>query len=286
MIKIDENFKPIVPSRKQKNNEPSQKRAIPKEGRLPVASSWNPDHRVRNYPWDNTRKTETFSINKVGKAGGESNKTSTMRSIASIQHHKSQEKQLASRKKTIKFSGTKKDEVIFEDKEGSIGSERTKKQKNPNSLSTTLKIDQINSVESSDASAILEEILGDESNHLMAKRNMGCTRSNNIHRSFSQSSDPIFKSCRELSSSEYAKKKASKHSRNISLYNQALSITRQKNRSNERSSLTTDNDVPFKGSAVEWKVRKNAQKIKRSSLEWGKRGYKFGCALTKEVLKE
>ena len=281
IIKVDDNFKPMAPITTQKISEESQKRAISK-GRLPVASSWNPENRVRNNPWNNAQKSETFAMDKVR---GESNNNKTMlRSKAWTQHHESRLKRSegnqcldqTSRNMGMKFLGTR-------DNKCDLDSETTKKQKNPNSGSAALKMDQISSVESSDASAILEEILGDKSNRLMVKPNMGgCARSNNIQRSFSQTSDPIFKSCRESSSLEYSKKKTLKKSRNINLYKQALLIARQKNDGVKKPCPTTDNKVPIRGSVVERKMSENARRIKNSSLQWSKRGYKFGSALAEE----
>jgi isopenicillin N synthase-like dioxygenase len=112
-------------------------------------------------------------------------------------------------------------------------------------------VHQINPVESSEASAILEEMLEYESDD----------HSNNVDRQMARARSRIKSDSKVVPSSSSQK------------YDEIFKTW--------RDSLS-DNYTPFRGSVVELKMGEKAKKIQSSSSRWEKRGYRFGCGVAKQ----
>lgn len=269
IIKIDENFKPMALFPAREKNAKRNCESTDTKRLLPVASPWNPPRREVNELRHDYRKTDICTM-KARQSSGDDNRTKD------------------------RFIGSK---INF--------------------------VHQINSAESSEASAILDEILGDESDdhsnnvdrQMERARSRIKSNSKVVPSSSSQKYDPIFKTWREsLSSPKYSKKiqsgqcppaatyqygtlpeqpslsmEVATNTNNLNKHQTVTTPQRGKNRetnaSLKKKRLTrTDNYTPFRGSVVEWKMTENAKKIKSTSLQWEKRGYRFGYGVAKEDL--
>ena len=172
-----------------------------------------------------------------------------------------------------------------------------------------------NSVQSSDASAILDEILGDseakagiEQTLERARRQTNqpwpILKTPKIAKQGTprNSEDPIFKNCRESLSLQQAMLKtcdevaALPHppsatnlgslTKNNTLYNQKQSGKPQQHGKKREQKKSGDDYVPFRGSVVEWKMQEKTKRIKNTSLLWEQRGYKFGSENGKKGKKQ
>jgi hypothetical protein len=155
----------------------------------------------------------------------------------------------------------------------------------------------INPVGSSDASAILDEILGAASPKIQLNPKAVLSPS-------SETSGSIFKACRNSLTAEYNLKKIlaseynSKKIQSSAQRAQAAGANRSgkstgnnnKSKDNHAGTLPPSPSlvgggdkkyVPFRGSVVEWKMRENAKKIQNTSMKWQQRGYKFGSEVAK-----
>ena len=112
-------------------------------------------------------------------------------------------------------------------------------------------VHQINPVESSEASALFDEMLEYESDD----------HSNNIDRQMTRARSRIKSNSKVVPSSSSQK------------YDPIFKVWRES---------LSDNYTPFRGSVVELKMGENAKKLQNSSLRWEKRGYRFGCGVAKE----
>jgi len=206
MIEIDKSsYNPILPVSIDQKSKQNGSKTINSKNLLPVASPWkNSGSNENKNGQDNSLEIARDTVSGYRKPRGE-------------------------KKNNQKYSTRQRER---KDANSSLNFGKAAKERNENIMKRRKEIsrlkskppNQINFIQSSEASVILDEILGNSSDD------------------------------------EDVEKAESKR----------------------KTWHASDNYVPFRGSVVEWKMRENAEKIKKASLKWGKRGYSFGCDVSKE----
>lgn len=344
IIKIDENFKPmpVVVIEKKVEQNRGQRVDTKRDERadtkflLPVAPAFNPPSReLRSSP----RRTKSASPRKTRGCTPTRMRGSTPTKTRSSTPTRLRSSTLMTTRSSTptksrilydpNYKGRKLNQPINQNHRitkndiVSPRSQQTERMKNESSRirrkeapKDLMDLLEENSVQSSDASAILDEILGDSE----AKAGIEQTLERARHQQTNQpwpilktpkiakqgtprnSEDPIFKNCRESLTLQQAMFKtcdevaALPHppsatnlgtlTKNNTLYNQKQSGKPQQHGKNREQKKSGNDYVPFRGSVVEWKMQEKAKRIKNTSLLWEQRGYKFGSENGKQGKKQ
>ncbi len=319
IIKIDENFKPMPVVQIEKNVEQPRSKMINRKPDervdstifLPVASAWNPPNQESNKPRKSPRQARSSSPKNLRNSSDQGTKKveSTKSRILYDVNYKGRkfgEANTQSRGLSKNDAFSPRSEQTEKVKKGSP---RIRRKETPKDLLALL---EENSIQSSDASAVLDEILGDRETKSSIEQKIGRARlleqklgrlrldtkprpilkTSKVAGSPSQNCDPIFQTCRQHVSTQQAIFKTCDEVQQQSLPHppsatNMKALTKKNTLHNQQSgqikpkkslvgNKKSDEYVPFRGSVVEWKMRENARRIKSTSLLWEQRGYKFG----------